>query len=262
MLSVEGIGKNIEQAIENALFELKAPREDVDIKILNEGGLFKKAKVLVSISEDCREKYEKKAEKKIEVEQELKPEIKTEEKVEEKIQTPCTEKVCEDKEETCTEDECSCEEVEECENAVDIKEFLEGFLKVVGKENCTIEFSEDEKYKNYTINGENLGDLIGHRGEGYYALSKILSTLSGKKGKRVLLDIGGFREKRIEALTNLAKRTADKVAKTGRYARLDPMNPADRRIIHTALQEDGRVSTLSKGEEPKRYVMIFPTDAE
>ena len=60
MLSVEGIGKNIEQAIENALFELKAPREDVDIKILNEGGLFKKAKVLVSISEDCKEKYQKK----------------------------------------------------------------------------------------------------------------------------------------------------------------------------------------------------------
>jgi len=67
MLSVEATGKNIEQAIENALFELKAPREDVDIKILNEGGLFKKAKVLVSISEDCRGKYEKKAEKKIEV---------------------------------------------------------------------------------------------------------------------------------------------------------------------------------------------------
>ena len=64
MLSVEGIGKNIEQAIENALFELKAPREDVDIKILSQGGLFKKAKVLVSISEDCRDKYEIKAEKK------------------------------------------------------------------------------------------------------------------------------------------------------------------------------------------------------
>ena len=59
MLSAEGIGKNIEQAINNALLELKAPREDVDIKIINEGGLFKKAKVLVSISEDCKEKYEK-----------------------------------------------------------------------------------------------------------------------------------------------------------------------------------------------------------
>ena len=59
MFSAEGIGKTIEKAIENALLELKATREDVDIKILNEGGLFKKAKVLVTISEDARAKYEK-----------------------------------------------------------------------------------------------------------------------------------------------------------------------------------------------------------
>ena len=57
--SVEATGKNIEQAIENALFELKAPREDVDIKILTEGGLFKKAKVVVTISDDVVDKYEK-----------------------------------------------------------------------------------------------------------------------------------------------------------------------------------------------------------
>ena len=60
MKSVEATGKNIEKAIENALFELRAKREDVDIKILEEGGFFKKAKVLVSISEDCLDKYEKK----------------------------------------------------------------------------------------------------------------------------------------------------------------------------------------------------------
>ena len=59
MLSVEAIGKNIEQAIENALFELKAIREDVDINILDEGGFFRKAKVLVTISDDAKEKYEK-----------------------------------------------------------------------------------------------------------------------------------------------------------------------------------------------------------
>ena len=59
MISVEAVGKTIEKAIENALLELKAPREDVDIKILSEGGIFKKAKVLVSISEDALPKYEK-----------------------------------------------------------------------------------------------------------------------------------------------------------------------------------------------------------
>ena len=59
MYSAEGTGKTIEKAIESALFELKAPREDVDIKILSEGGLFKKAKVLVTISDDALPKYEK-----------------------------------------------------------------------------------------------------------------------------------------------------------------------------------------------------------
>lgn len=68
MFSAEGIGKTIEKAIENALLELKATREDVDIKILSEGGLFKKAKVLVTISEDAREKYEKKYNKRAEEE--------------------------------------------------------------------------------------------------------------------------------------------------------------------------------------------------
>ena len=65
MLSCEGTGKNIEQAITNALLELKASREDVDIKILEEGGFFKKAKVLVTISEDAIEKYQKKDKMKI-----------------------------------------------------------------------------------------------------------------------------------------------------------------------------------------------------
>ena len=92
MLQAEGTGRTIEKAIENALLELKAPREDVDIKILSEGGLFKKAKVLVSISEDVRNKYEKKTEKKIEV----KPEKKVEEKIEKEIKK---EKKQEEKEE-------------------------------------------------------------------------------------------------------------------------------------------------------------------
>ena len=256
MLSVEGIGKNIEQAIENALFELKAPREDVDIKIINEGGLFKKAKVLVSISEDCRSKYEKKIEKKEAIKETEKP---VEKKVEviEKKEEAVKEQIQEDSAE-----ENVAEESEKVDVTMDPKEFLEGLLKVAGKEGCEIAVAEDDKYVTYAINGENLGDLIGHRGEGYYALSKLVSAVAGKKGKRVLLDIGGYREKRIESLTALAVRMANKVAKSGRYARLDPMNPADRRIIHTALQNDGRVSTLSKGEEPRRYVMIFPTDAE
>ena len=248
MLSCEGIGKSIEQAIENALFELKAPREDVDIKILNEGGLFKKAKVLVSISKDAESKYVKKEEKKA-------PAVKEEKK---------TVEVKKDKKETVKEENVAVEKAEniesqetELEEGMDPMEFLKGLFEVAGKE-VKINVTEDDKYITYSVEGENLGDMIGHRGDSYYAINRILTAVAGRQEKKVLLDIGGYRKKREEALTALAKRTAERVARSGRYARLDPMNPAERRIIHSALAEDERVVTLSKGEEPRRYVMVFP----
>lgn len=253
MLQAEGIGKNIEQAIENALFELKAPREDVDIKILKEGGLFKKAKVLVTISEDAKEKYAKRVEKRAEEKA-----IIVEEKPK---QIEKCEKAPEITEDTAQQTEIK--EVEQKEDvSMDAKEFLQGFLAVAGKENCTIDVIEDEKYITYSVQGDDLGDLIGHRGESFYALNRLLTAVAGKHSKRILLDIGGYREKRVESLASLARRTADRVAKSGRYSRLDPMNPSDRRIIHTTLQEDDRVTTLSKGTEPHRYVIVFPKEQD
>ncbi|MBO5022268.1 MAG: Jag N-terminal domain-containing protein [Clostridia bacterium] len=253
MLQAEGIGKNIEQAIENALFELKAPREDVDIKILNEGGLFKKAKVLVTISEDAKEKYAKRVEKRAEEKA-----IIVEEKPK---QIEKCEKAPEITEDTAQQTEIK--EVAQKEDvSMDAKEFLQGFLAVAGKENCTIDVIEDEKYITYSVQGDDLGDLIGHRGESFYALNRLLTAVAGKHSKRILLDIGGYREKRVESLASLARRTADRVAKSGRYSRLDPMNPSDRRIIHTTLQEDDRVTTLSKGTEPHRYVIVFPKEQD
>ena len=77
---------------------------------------------------------------------------------------------------------------------------------------------------------------------------------------RIVLDIENYRSKREESLKALAKRTADKVAKTKRYYKFEPMDPAERRIIHLALQDDERVTTLSKGEEPHRYLMVFPKE--
>jgi len=263
MLSCEGIGKNLEQAIENALFELKAPREDVDIKILSEGGLFKKAKVLVSISDDAKAKYVKKEDKaKAEEVKEIKKETKEEVKTEKKIAK--TEEKQEKKEAKSKKLEKVDEEVllevkdeEDDEVGMDPMEFLKGLFEAAGKD-VEINVTEDDNYITYSVEGENLGDMIGHRGESYYAINRILTAVVGRQEKRVLLDIGGYRKKREEVLTVLAKRTADRVAKSGRYSRLDPMNPSERRVIHSALAEDDRVVTLSKGEEPRRYVMIFP----
>ncbi len=267
MLSAEGTGRTIEQAIENALFELKAPREDVDIKICNEGGLFKKAKVIVTISEDARSKYEKKERKeKAEEEDVLKKEKKLQAKEEkaaikaqekqEKIQEKLDKK-------TAKQQEKAEEKIEEddAKNEINLDpiEFLQGLFQAAGK-TVEINTKEDENYITYCVEGQDLGDMIGHRGETYYAINRLLNAVTGKQEKRILLDVGGYRERRAEVLKKLALRTADRVARTGRYARLDPMNPSDRRIIHSALSEDERVVTLSKGEEPHRYVMVFPKD--
>lgn len=269
MLTAEGTGKNIEKAIENALLELKAPREDVDIKIISEGGLFKKAKVVVSISEDSREKYEKRderrkalleeetvAEKENErqenilkdVEKEIKETQKEEKKAEKAIEK--IEKKAEKEEQKVRK--------EKVEKNVDPMKFLKGLFESVNI-NVEIRTEEDENYITYIVESEeDLGGFIGRHGDAYYAISKLLSTVAGKTEKKLLLDIGGYREQRKASLTSLAYRTANKVASSGRYIKLEPMNPADRRIIHTALQNDNRVSTHSKGTDPHRYVIIFP----
>ena len=258
MLQAEGTGRTIEKAIENALLELKAPREDVDIKILNEGGLFKKAKVLVSISEDVRNKYEKKTEKKLEV----KPEKKIEEKIEKEIKKEKKQEEKEEKKEIKEEkkeEKKSQKEEKKEKKKVDPIKFLEGLFKAMGKD-VQISVLEDEIYTTYTVDGEGLGDAIGHRGETLQAITTIFKTVIPNGEKKVLLDIAGYREKRAETLASTARRIANKVAKSGRYFKLEPMNPAERRIIHTALQNDDRVTTLSKGTEPKRYVIIFPKE--
>lgn len=291
MLSVEATGKNIEQAVQNALLELKASREDVDIKILSEGGFLKKAKVQVSISADAVEKYEKKEKaRQTLVEEEkadddfaesfLKNKIEKTEKEEKKAekevkkQTKETEKAekKEEKEQVKAEkkvrisvdDEISSkpakkEKVEE-ERKLTPEEFLKGLLASMSLE-AEIESSEDEKFVRFNLTGENLNDLIGHHGDCMLALNQIMNSVCKTPDhKRVILDIEGYRQKREESLTSLAKRIADKVAKTHRYYKFEPMDASERKIIHTALQEDDRVTTLSKGEEPHRYLMVFPKE--
>ena len=296
MLKCEATGKNIEQAIENALFELKASREDVDIKILNEGGFLKKAKVLVTISEDAREKYEKKEslkralteekddedfaadfmKKKVELaekcEKKAEKETAKEEKKEEKSEEKAEKKA--DKEEkkqrifadeeisSKSEKSSSASENEKVqkERKLTGEEFLRGVLSALELEG-EIEKTSDERFERYNLVGENLNDLIGHHGECMFALSTIMNSVCKTQDhKRVVLDVENYRKKREESLTALAHRIANKVAKSGRYYKLEPMDASERKIIHTALQDDDRVTTLSKGEEPRRFLIVFPKE--
>ena len=261
MLEYIGTGKTVEKAIEDALLNLKAPREDVDIKILETGGLFKKAKVQVTISEDCKEKYEQKQlkrqqllqeeveEKKIE-QQEQKQEIKQEKK--EQKQEAKQEK----KQEKQVEKEIKKQEQNEIELG---KNFLEGFLKTVNiKGEIEVNETEDEVY--YSIKGEDVSQLIGFRGECLNSLQFLTSVVNGKasrKAKKVRLDIDGYRERRKETLTALAHRICKKVEKTGHSSKLEPMSAYERRIIHTVVSENyPDLESVSKGEEPHRYLIV------
>ncbi|MDY2695659.1 MAG: RNA-binding cell elongation regulator Jag/EloR [Eubacteriales bacterium] len=248
MLSCEGIGKNIEQAINNALLELKASREDVDIKILDEGGFFKKAKVLVSISEDALEKYEKKEE----IKKQEQEEVKEPKKVEELIPAH------EDKEEPVDHIVSNKTDVAKIPDIDKAKEFVTGLLKTA---DIQADVTSEENKEEVFLNLIGASDIIGFRGEGLNAIQYLANVYVGKNNrhaKKVRVDCDNYRAKREDTLIALANRMARKVAKTNHPVRLEPMTANERRIIHTALAEDRYVETFSSGEEPYRYLTIAP----
>lgn len=248
MLSCEGIGKNIEQAINNALLELKASREDVDIKILDEGGFFKKAKVLVSISEDALEKYEKKEE----IKKQEQEEVKAPQKVEELIPAH------EDKEEPVDHIVSNKTDAVKIPDIDKAKEFVTGLLKTAG---IQADVTSEENKEEVFLNLIGASDIIGFRGEGLNAIQYLANVYVGKNNrhaKKVRVDCDNYRAKREDTLIALANRMARKVAKTNHPVRLEPMTANERRIIHTALAEDRYVETFSSGEEPYRYLTIAP----
>ena len=204
MLSCEGIGKNIEQAINNALLELKASREDVDIKILDEGGFFKKAKVLVSVSEDALEKYEKKEE----IKKQEQEEVKEPQKVEELIPAH------EDKEEPVDHIVSNKTDVVKIPDIDKAKEFVTGLLKTAG---IQADVTSEENKEEVFLNLIGASDIIGFRGEGLNAIQYLANVYVGKNNrhaKKVRVDCDNYRAKREDTLIALANRMARKVAKT------------------------------------------------
>ena len=112
---------------------------------------------------------------------------------------------------------------------------------------------------NIDLSGEDMGILIGKRGQTLDSLQYLVSLVVNKKSEnyvRVKLDTENYRERRKETLETLAKNIAYKVKRTKRSVSLEPMNPYERRIIHAALQNDKYVTTRSEGEDPFRHVII------
>lgn len=139
------------------------------------------------------------------------------------------------------------------------KEFLDNVLKSMNIE-ADINIEEDEESLFIDLDGKDMGILIGYRGETLdslqYLVSLAINKSSDEKYKRVILDTKGYRKKREKTLVNLAHKLAKKTRNYQKIIKLEPMNPYERRIIHSALQDNPFVNTYSEGDEPFRRVVI------
>ena len=263
-----GYGESVNEARENAIAALGADIElDVQFEILETPkkkvlGLFggSKAKVRAYIElPDPKPAKEKKKEKKAE-----KPAKQDKKPAPEKKEAP---KKAEPKKSTVAED--FKDAVDASEIPADTKAgkaiaYIKTVLAGLGCENVAIKASVKEDGAFIVLDGEGLGAVIGHRGETLDAL-QYLSNLAANNGGgfyKISLNIGDYRQKREQTLTALAGRISEQVIRTGRSRRLEPMNPYERRIIHTAVQEIKGVTSSSVGEGSGRRVVISPEGGE
>ena len=229
--SIIAEGKTTNEAIENGLKQLKVSKKMVDIKVLE--------------NEEKRSFFSILAPRVVKVELTVKENLEKEEKnTKTEIKKPKKEIILTEKEQ------------EEAEK--NIENFLKE-LKESIKEEFEYEIIKTDSKINVNLNGEGLGYLIGYRGETLYAMQNIMSTIAGKgiqNRVRVILDIQGYKEKREKTLEELAKKVAKTVIKTKKPIKLEPMQAYERKIIHSALQENEKIETISVGEDPHRRIVI------
>jgi len=139
-----------------------------------------------------------------------------------------------------------------------VKDFLEPLFEKMAIE-ADMEITMEDGLINIRLTGDDVGIIIGRRGETLDALQYLLSLVINRYTldyTRVILDVADYRKKRAETLQRLARRVAEKVSRTRRNITLEAMNPYERRIIHSSLQEFPNINTQSVGEEPNRKVVI------
>lgn len=245
-MQIEATGKSVEIAIQNGLLECGMKREEVEVKVIEQGGLFKKAKVILSWGEKPAE----------------------EEIVDEKVEETVVKKTEDNKAvETVEVEKIEETEVQEKKKRVvdtarlekRASEFLLGLAKLID-ENATIESTTGENEISFSIKGEKLGKLIGYHGENLQSIQLLLGGLKLRSEWpiRMYLDIDGYKASKNQTLEELANKTADQAVKIERNIHLDPMSAYDRRIIHTTLQDREDVTTESTGEGEKRHVVVKP----
>ena len=281
MKKYEYTGKNVEEAIKNGLKDLNKSQEDVDIKIISNGGLFKKAKVEILVDEpelnveEIADNLEKEITKnggKVYENSFFK--VTTTEIVDDgktvKVTKDVKEQVNDEKPvETHEEKEFDSSTLKEItvssEEMLDyLREYLVKLTELMGVKSDVLITEDDEKI-NAKIKNEDASKLVGYHGDclnSIQVLANAVMVKKYKKCKRIFVNVENYREKREESLKSLADRFVKKVVRTGRPQKLNPMNSYERRIVHTYLQDNKNVYTKSSGVEPKRYLVIYPNGYE
>jgi spoIIIJ-associated protein len=245
--------KTLDDAITEALVQLGVTSDRLDYIVVEKGsegflGIGRKQAVI-----KARRKQEEKP-----VEEVVKEEPKVEEPVKEysHARKPAREEKPEVKSAPKKEAELAKVEpqtIETCEK------FIYDVMNAMGMEDVKVTSAVDEGALSINMEGSNMGILIGKRGQTLDSLQYLTNRVANKMQDgyvRVKLDTEDYRRRRKETLENLAKNIASKVKRTRKTVSLEPMNPYERRIIHSALQSDPAVSTHSEGEEPYRRVVV------
>jgi spoIIIJ-associated protein len=152
------------------------------------------------------------------------------------------------------------------EQATIMKNFLDGLVDAFEYEASISEERIDDETIELRVEGSDLGLLIGPKGQTLQAVQELARTVvqrhaSGTHHGRVRIDVAGYRQRRREALERFTKQVAADVVASGKSKALEPMHPADRKVVHDVVNELDGVSTTSEGEEPRRRVVIVPVVA-
>lgn len=238
---IEFSGKTVDEALTEACVRLGIPSDEVDYEIVEKGssgflGIGNKPAVIRA----------------------RKKEDQAENPVEEKTAEPVVEEtVAKEPEKKEIQPEMNTGSIED--NA---KSFLNSVFQAMDMEvNIDVKYEKEEDLLDIELSGKEMGVLIGKRGQTLDALQYLtkLAVNNHKDNKvKVKIDTEDYRNRRKRTLENLANNMALKVKRTGRPAELEPMNPFERRIIHSTLQNNRYVTTHSEGEEPDRFVIVTP----
>ena len=260
--------KTLDDAITEALVQLGVTSDRLDYIVVEKGsegflGIGRKQAVIKA----RRKREEKPVEETVEeskvetpVKEEVKPEKKTEKKPA-KEHSHTKKNVREEKPEVKSEPKKEVELAKvEPQTIGTCEKFIYDVMNAMGMDDVKVTSVVDEEGAlSINMEGSNMGILIGKRGQTLDSLQYLTNRVANKMQDgyvRVKLDTEDYRRRRKETLENLAKNIASKVKRTRKTVSLEPMNPYERRIIHSALQSDPAVSTHSEGEEPYRRVVV------